>query len=125
MSSIRFILADTFGDGWDSAQFFMYDYKGTYSTATSTCSHNVVTKKYCFDPQNTTIGATLNATVFGFLPDDPWEVCSMYVTAALVDPLDITSLLTCLYVCRYYGGQWWTTPSRVVMLMCTLARRRL
>lgn len=70
----RFILADTFGDGWDTAHFFMYDYKGTYSSGASSCSQNVLTKKYCFDPQNTTVGATVNATVFGFLPDSPWEV---------------------------------------------------
>ena len=67
-------MADTFGDGWDTAQFFMYDSYGWYNSDTSTCSQNVVTKKYCFDPQNTTVGTTVNATVFGFLPDNPSEV---------------------------------------------------
>ena len=41
---------------------------------TSSCEDNVVLDEYCFDPQSARIGDTLNATVFGFQPSNPWEV---------------------------------------------------
>ena len=68
------MLADTFGDGWDTANFFYYDSYGKYNMKTSSCEDNVVLDEYCFDPQTAKVGDTLNATVFGFQPDNPWEV---------------------------------------------------
>eukprot|EP01041_Mallomonas_annulata_P042121 gene42121-biopygen5602 len=83
---VHFILADTFGDGWDTAQFFMYDQYGKYDTKVSSCEQNVVLDEYCFNPQSAIVGDTVNATVFGYRPDHPWEILWR---AVLVDSGDV------------------------------------
>ena len=74
-----FVLADTFGDGWNTANFFYYDSYGNYAKKTSYCEDNVVVDKYCFNPQTSRVGDTVNATVFGFKPDNAWEVNDLIV----------------------------------------------
>ena len=40
----------------------------------SSCEQNVIISEYCYDPENTNIGDVFGATVFGFDPENTWEV---------------------------------------------------
>lgn len=70
----RFFLADTFGDHWDTANFFAYDSYTHYQKLTPDCAHDPLFHKYCFNPQTANDGDTVSATVIGFKPDNFWEV---------------------------------------------------
>ena len=72
--SNRFLLGDTFGDGWNSASFYRYDNTGDYIKTSSTCEDNVVIDQYCFDPYKAKIGDWVTATVFGFRAVQSWEI---------------------------------------------------
>ncbi len=75
----RFFLSDTFGDTWDTAQFFVYDIYKNYKKYTPDCNHNPLVAKYCFNPMKAKDGDTVTASVIGFKPDFHWEVLSSYL----------------------------------------------
>ena len=71
---IMFRLVDKFGDGWDTAKFYLFDYKATYMTDAPDCVNNPKMVKYCFNANKDPDGAYVVATVDGFMPDQRWEV---------------------------------------------------
>ena len=75
----RFFLWDNFGDGWGSSQFHLHDSRGKYITLAPTCTENPLVYEYCF-VSGMALGAAKNgdyvtASIFGFSPTYPWEVC--------------------------------------------------
>jgi len=79
---IMFVLADTFGDDWSTAKFIWYDNHQNIRTSRPSCMNGPVVVDYCFDPSRATHGDTVNATVYGFAPHNPWEI---YWRAIIVD----------------------------------------
>ena len=68
------MIADTFGDGWGSAKFFVEDNFGLHKLMAPTCHDNPMALEYCFDVNPSKQGDTLSASVYGFDADFPWEV---------------------------------------------------
>jgi len=71
---IKFFLSDTFGDHWDTANFFAYDSYTHYQKLSPDCAHDPLFHKYCFNPLTANDGDTVSATVIGFKPDNFWEI---------------------------------------------------
>ena len=69
-----FYIADKFGDGWDTALFFVYDTHGYYRTTAPKCLQEPTYLYYCFDPMTAITGDSVTAAVYGFNPEAPWEV---------------------------------------------------
>ena len=66
---VQFLLLDKFGDGWDTAQLYIFNSEYYYNTFSPTCDSSVITS-YCFDK----VGQSITAVVNGYLPDEAWEV---------------------------------------------------
>ena len=77
---IRFILWDSFGDGWNSANFHIFDLKGFYKKTAPDCGLIASTEEYCFDGNEADtddadlIDDYLTVTVQGYATQQPWEV---------------------------------------------------
>lgn len=71
---IHLILGDTFGDGWDTANLYIYDNLGNYQIFSPNCTYNPVLGDYCFDPYYATNGDYVSAYVYGYDPKYPWEI---------------------------------------------------
>lgn len=65
---------DLFGDGWGSAQLYIYDNYGSYQVAAPTCGQNPLMGEYCFDPNYSLNGDSVSAYVFGFDVSYAWEI---------------------------------------------------
>lgn len=71
---IEFVLLDKFGDGWDTAHFYLFDSYNIYRKYAPTCIDNRIYTEYCFDTLNNKDGDYLTAMADGYKPDQPWEV---------------------------------------------------
>ena len=67
------MILDQFGDGWDTANLYLYDSYGHYNSYAPNCTVNKRYIEYCF-PFDAADGDHLTAAVFGFRPSNPWEV---------------------------------------------------
>ena len=71
---------DTFGDGFGSANLYLFDSKQYYEKYAPNCEENPIMIEYCFDPNTMDDGHTLTATMSGLDPDHRWEVCLIIFT---------------------------------------------
>ena len=69
---------DTFGDGFGSGLFYVFDTHHIYEKYAATCDKNPVVVEYCFDPNSMEDGDSVSATLSGLNPSHKWEVCVLY-----------------------------------------------
>ena len=65
---------DTFGDGFNTGYFFIFDSQELFEKHTPTCNKNPVLVEYCFNPNTMKDGDSVTATASGVSPSHKWEV---------------------------------------------------
>jgi len=95
--TIRFVLEDQFGDGWDGAKLILLSSSGQMLSATLSCEQQEAELKFCFSMYSNSADDYLVASVVG-VPDKPWEVHL---------PLFYLSILLALNLVHYFSQILW------------------